>query len=81
MITANVVQIGSSRGIRITKNILEHFGFDKVELEVLKTGLLIKPINNNKISSWDTPELRQKASKEKNLCDDFSAIDTDSWEW
>ena len=48
MITANVVQIGSSRGIRIPKNILEHFGFDKVELEVLKNGLLIKPINNNK---------------------------------
>ena len=64
MITANVVQIGSSRKIRILKN-----------------RLLIKTLNNSKISSWDTPELRQKASKEKNLCDDFSAVDTDSWEW
>ena len=84
MITANVVQIGSSRGIRIPKNILEHFGFDKVELEVLKNGLLIKPINNNKISSWDTKKLRELAKNDKSdLIDDFASCDVEQkdWEW
>ena len=64
MIKTHMLQIGSSRKIRILKN-----------------RLLIKTLNNSKISSWNTPELRQKASKEKSLCDEFSAIETNSWEW
>lgn len=64
MIKTHMLQIGSSRKIRILKN-----------------RLLIKTLNNSKISSWDTPKLRQKASKEKSLCDEFSAIETNSWKW
>lgn len=84
MITANIIKIGTSSGIRIPKNIIEHFNFDKVSLEILKEGLLIKPLKNNDISSWDTLELRKLAKQEKNeIIEDFACIDTDTkaWEW
>ena len=84
MTTANIISIGTSKGIRIPKNIIEHFGFDKVSLEILKEGLLIKPLKKSKISSWDTKELRELAKNDKSdLMDDFTACDTDGkdWEW
>ena len=59
MTTANIISIGTSKGIRIPKNIIEHFGFDKVSLEILKDGLLIKPIKTSKISSWDTKKAKR----------------------
>lgn len=84
MTTANIISIGTSKGIRIPKNIIEHFGFDKVSLEISKEGLLIKPLKTSKISSWDTKELRELAKNDKSdLIDDFTACDTDGkdWEW
>ena len=51
MTTANIISIGTSKGIRIPKNIIEHFGFDKVSLEILKDGLRIKRLKTSKMSS------------------------------
>ena len=84
MTTANIISIGTSKGIRIPKNIIEHFGFDKVSLEILKDGLLIKPIKTSKISSWDTKKLRELAKNDKSdLIDDFATCDVEQkdWEW
>ena len=84
MTTANIISIGTSKGIRIPKNIIEHFGFDKVSLEILKDGLLVKPLKTSKISSWDTTELRALAKREKSdLAGDFAVCDTEQkdWEW
>lgn len=84
MTTANIISIGTSKGIRIPKSIIEHFNFQKVSLEILKEGLLIKPIQENTIASWDTKELRKLAKKDKhNQIDDFTACDTQTsqWEW
>ena len=84
MTTANIISIGTSKGIRIPKNIIEHFGFDKVSLEILKNGLLIKPIKTSKISSWDTKKLRELAKNDKSdLIDDFATCDVEQkdWEW
>ena len=84
MTTATIISIGTSKGIRIPKNIIEHFGFDKVSLEILKDGLLIKPIKTSKISSWDTKKLRELAKNDKSdLIDDFATCDVEQkdWEW
>ena len=84
MTTANIISIGTSKGIRIPKNIIEHFGFDKVSLEILKDGLLIKPLKTSKISSWDTKKLRELAKNDKSdLIDDFATCDVEQkdWEW
>ena len=84
MTTANIISIGTSKGIRIPKNIIEHFGFDKVSLEILKNGLLIKSIKTSKISSWDTKKLRELAKNDKSdLIDDFATCDVEQkdWEW
>ena len=80
--TTNIIQIGSSRGIRIPKQIIEYFKFDKVEFEILPNGLLLKPVTQD-ISSWDTPKLRLVASKDnmQDVQDDFNTIDTDDKEW
>ena len=84
MTTSNIITIGTSKGIRIPKNIIEHFGFDKVSLEILKDGLLIKPLKTSKISSWDTKKLRELAKNDKSdLIDDFATCDVEQkdWEW
>lgn len=80
--TTNIIQIGSSRGIRIPKQIIEYFKFDKVEFEILPSGLLLKPVTQD-ISSWDTPKLRLAASKDnmQDIQDDFNTIDIDDKEW
>ena len=80
--TTNIIQIGSSRGIRIPKQIIEYFKFDKVEFEILPNGLLLKPVTQD-ISSWDNPKLRLAASKDnmQDIQDDFNTIDTDDKEW
>ena len=80
--TTNIIQIGSSRGIRIPKQIIEYFKFDKVEFEILPNGLLLKPVTQD-ISSWATPKLRLAASKDnmQDIQDDFNTIDTDDKEW
>lgn len=80
--TTNIIQIGSSRGIRIPKQIIEYFKFDKVEFEILPNELLLKPVTQD-ISSWDTPKLRLVASKDnmQDIQDDFNTIDTDDKEW
>lgn len=80
--TTNIIQIGSSRGIRIPKQIIEYFKFDKVEFEILPNGLLLKPVTQD-ISLWDTPKLRLVASKDnmQDIQDDFNTIDTDDKEW
>ncbi|CUU70613.1 Growth regulator [Campylobacter hyointestinalis subsp. hyointestinalis] len=83
MIT-NLIQIGNSQGIRLPKKIIEQFNLNKISLEILKDGILLKPIKENSIDSWDTPELRNAASKENfTIKDDFTAIDIDDkdWEW
>lgn len=80
--TTHIIQIGSSRGIRIPKQIIEYFKFDKVEFEILPNGLLLKPVTQD-ISLWDTPKLRLVASKDnmQDIQDDFNTIDTDDKEW
>ncbi|MDL0089511.1 AbrB/MazE/SpoVT family DNA-binding domain-containing protein [Campylobacter gastrosuis] len=77
--TTNLIQIGNSQGIRLPKSIIEQFGFDKISLEILKEGVLLKPVKEDDITDWDTPELRKAASDEKTC--DFGTIDLDEWEW
>ena len=77
--TANLIQIGNSWGIRIPKKIVEQFELKTISLEILQDGIFLIPIKPNDIRDWDTPELRKTAKKEKQEA--FEGIDLNDKEW
>ena len=77
--TANLIQIGNSWGIRIPKKIVEQFELKTISLEILQDGIFLRPIKPNDISGWDAPELRRTAKKEKQEA--FEGIDLNDKEW
>lgn len=83
--TANIIQIGNSQGIRIPKNLIKQFNLKKVLFEIKKDGILLKPISEDNLSSWDTPKLRKLAKNENlSLDTEFASIEVDldkNWEW
>ncbi|MGG7047979.1 MULTISPECIES: AbrB/MazE/SpoVT family DNA-binding domain-containing protein [unclassified Campylobacter] len=80
--TANIIQIGNSHGIRLPKKLIEQFGLTKVSLEILKDGIFLRPIKQCDISTWDTPELRH-LTKQEAQNNDFNEFDiqTNDWKW
>lgn len=49
----SVINIGNSKGIRLTKTILEHYNItDKVELILEKSQIIIRPKNETR-KDWD----------------------------
>ena len=74
--TANLIKIGNSQGIRIPKDLIKQFNIKKVLFEIKKDGILLRPIKENDILSWDTPELRKLAKNENlNLQNEFKFSD------
>ncbi len=79
-------KIGNSRGITLSKSLLEQYQFDdEVEIVAQKNGLLIIPVKVKPREQWD--ELFKKAIKEghkpdkdlfEGLANDF---DKDEWTW
>lgn len=52
---AKLIQIGNSRGIRIPKPLIEQAELEggEVEFEVVKEGLLLKPVNPALRQGWE----------------------------
>ena len=79
--TASVVQIGNSRGIRLPKNILRELNIsDKVEMTVHNGSLVIKNSEKKPREGWDEAFSQMSENGEdKLLLDD--AIGNDDFEW
>lgn len=50
---SKVIKIGNSRGVRISKSLLEEAKInDKIEISLTPEGLLIKPLGENDTDEW-----------------------------
>jgi antitoxin MazE len=48
-----IIQIGNSKGIRLSKTMMEKYNFeDSLELEMTPEGLLLKPLKSSR-KDWD----------------------------
>ncbi len=53
--TANIIKIGNSRGVRIPKKVLEQYAMDgQVEMVLSDGGILLKPVVREPRTGWDT---------------------------
>jgi antitoxin MazE len=83
-----LTKIGNSQGIRIPKPLIQqaHLENANLELEVLKNGLLIKPVNNMGRDAWKE-NIEKVISKNKalydegNLDDLLNDNDLEDWQW
>ena len=78
---ASIIQIGNSKGLRLSKTILERYNIrDTVELILEKGRIILKPIDQPRIG-WDEAFSRMHANKDDNLLIDdiFTDEGFDSW--
>lgn len=79
-------KIGNSRGITLSKSLLEQYRFeDEVEIITQENGLLIMPVRAKNRDDWEKQfiaALKQGHKPEKNLLGGFSnQFDKEEWTW
>ena len=78
--TASVVQIGNSRGIRFPKNILRELKIrDEVEMIVSNDSLIIKSVERKPREGWNEAFSQMSKDKEDKLL--LGNIDSNDFEW
>ncbi|MDE2973705.1 MAG: AbrB/MazE/SpoVT family DNA-binding domain-containing protein [Gemmatimonadota bacterium] len=78
-----LVRIGNSRGVRISKPLIEEAGLrDEVRLRIVESGLLIEDIGTRR-AGWDAAAKRLQGRGEDGLLDEphRSAFDESEWVW
>lgn len=76
-----VIQIGNSKGIRLSKEILERYKIqDTVRLILEKGQIIIKPIDNPR-SGWDKAFRRMHENNDDELLIDDVFEDENPEEW
>ncbi len=67
-----LIQIGNSKGIRLTKTIIEQYRFaDKVELIFKEGFIILRPVNNSR-AGWDEAfQVMHQQGDDKLLIDDL----------
>ena len=83
-----LTKIGNSQGIRIPKPLIQqaHLENVRLELEVISSGLLIKPINNTGRETW-RKNIEKVISDHKDLQDEglledlLNDNDLEEYEW
>ena len=79
-------KIGNSKGITISKSLLEQYQFkDEVEIVIHKNGLLIMPVKAKPREEWEKQfkiAIKQGHKPDIALLDGFtSKFDKDNWTW
>lgn len=78
---ATIIKIGNSKGLRLSKTILEQYNIqDKVELILEKGHIVLKPIEQPR-KNWDEAFASMHAAGEDNLLIDdvFTDEETEAW--
>ena len=78
---ASIIQIGNSKGLRLSKSILERYNIrDTVELILEKGRIILKPIDQPR-KGWDQAFSRMHTNKDDKLIIDdvFTDEGFDSW--
>ena len=76
-----VIQIGNSKGLRLSKTILKQYGIvDEVELIFEKEQIVLKPISAPK-TNWETAfeQMRQNNDDTVLIPDVFEEENTEEW--
>tara|TARA_A100001015_G_scaffold176179_1_gene195938 strand:+ start:1036 stop:1281 length:246 start_codon:yes stop_codon:yes gene_type:complete len=76
-----VIQIGNSKGLRLSKTILKQYGIvDEVELIFEKEQIVLKPISAPR-TNWETAfeQMRQKNDDTALIPDVFEEENTEEW--
>lgn len=79
-----LIKIGNSLGIRIPKAYVEKTKLQNKQLtfEILKDGLLIKPVSTNKRLNWEKKtKVAMQNNKNEYIDGEFLEFDLDSKEW
>ena len=77
----SVIPIGNSKGIRISKAILEQLNIkDKLELEIKDKQLILKQINTKPRIGWEEA-LRQMAENNEDTLLISEETDSKDFEW
>ena len=77
----SIIQIGNSKGLRLSKTILERYNIkDTVELILEKGRIILKPVDQPR-KGWDEAFSRMHQNNDDELLIDdvFSDEDFDSW--
>ena len=81
LMNAKIVQIGNSKGLRLSKTLIEKYEIkDKVELVLLDDGILLKPIANPR-EGWDEQFKAMSEQQDDQLLIDDVFSDEDLEEW
>lgn len=78
----NIIPIGNSKGIRLSKSILERYSIkDKIELILERGQIILKPIRSNPRKGWDKSfSQMHKNGDDQLLFDDvFEDENLDEW--
>jgi len=76
-----VIDIGNSKGIRLTKTLLEKYGIkDKVELILEKGRIVLKPVSKPR-QNWEHAFQKMNAAGDDNLLIDDVFTDENLEEW
>jgi antitoxin MazE len=80
-----IIQIGNSRGIRLSKALIEQYKLkDEVILETKKDCILISPIENPR-ANWDMAFKKMFREGDDTLLDKDFEVETEwnreEWEW
>ena len=79
--TASVVQIGNSRGIRLPKNILRELNIrDEVEMIIHNDSLIIKNVERKPREGWNDAFSKMSKTNEDELLLDEN-MDSNDFEW
>jgi antitoxin MazE len=75
----SIINVGNSKGILLSKTILEKYGFvEKIELIMKQDHLELKPVKPPR-QGWDEAFKEMHESGEDHLLDD-DVLDDDLWE-
>lgn len=79
--TVKLAQIGNSRGIRLSKALLEHYGIQSaLELETTPDAIVLRPIRGGEGQLTWEDTYRQMAQSEEDWTD-WEAVAEDGLDW
>ena len=78
---AKIIKIGNSKGLRLSKTVLEKYDIqDKVELILEEDQIILRPVETPR-KNWEEKFKKMAKNKEDELLIDDVFIDEDLEEW
>ena len=84
-IKVKIIRIGNSKGIRLSKSLIEQYNMkDEVLLEAKKNSIVIRPVENPR-ADWEKSFKKMRLRGDDVLLDDGTELDSEwdqtEWQW